>query len=217
MGKPKHRLKDGLVILFEGVDGVGKTTQLHLAQEELVQNGWPVHVTRNLGGTPIGEKLREVVFSSTARSATTDLYISVAIQTALAEHINAERKKRKIILVDRGPLSLAAYHIYGNKVGPEHGWHYADEGIKLFKPDLTLLYETKLETALTRAKRRSGKSDYYANKPKAYFQRVEKGYKDAGQRYGAVHLDASKSIQEIHQQTMIVIKDLLSKPPKNQP
>lgn len=209
MGKTK-KLSKGKVILFEGIDGVGKTTQLELAKNELSEEGRQVHATRNLGGTPIGEALREVTLSSVERSAETDLYISVAIQTALAESIEAERSQNKIVLVDRGPLSLAAYHIYGNGVSAKLGWRYADEGMKRFKPDLVIIYKTDLETALSRTKSRSGKTDYFASKPKAYFERVMKGFEDASKRYSTHILDGSGSIANIHKETMDVIEKFIS-------
>ncbi len=196
--------------MFEGIDGVGKTTQLELVQDELVKQGWPVHATRNLGGTPVGEALRKVTLSPLERSAKTDLYISVAIQTALSESIEAERLRGKIILVDRGPLSLAAYHIYGNGVDKKLGWRYADEGMACFKPDLVLLYETKLETALGRAGRRMSRTDYFASKPKSYFERVVRGFAAAAKRYPVQSIDGSKSIKAVHSETMTSINKLLA-------
>lgn len=210
MAKAKTPSKEGIVILFEGIDGVGKTTQLKLAQDELVKQGWPVHATRNLGGTPIGERLREVTLSPTERSAETDLYISVAIQTALVESVEAERSRGKVILIDRGPLSLAAYHIYGNGATEKLGWRYADEGMRRFKPDLVLLYQTDLDVALARAKRRSSKADYFASKPKNYFERVMRGFQDADERYPAHLIDASSSISTVHLETMRAINALLA-------
>jgi dTMP kinase len=207
----KAKIQKGLVILFEGIDGVGKTTQLKLAKEELAKQGLSLHATRYLGGTPIGEKLREVTLSPTERSAETDLYISVAVQTALADLVAAERSQGKIILIDRGPLSLAAYHIYGNGVSKELGWRYADDSMRRLKPDLVLLYQTKLDTALARAKRRSSKTDYFASKPKKYFERVMNGFSDASQRYPVRVINASKSISAVHQETMQAIDALLDK------
>jgi len=211
MVKPGQIHKKGLVILFEGIDGVGKTTQLRLVQEALTKLGRSVHATRNLGGTPIGEALREVTLSPTERSPETDLYISVAIQSALADSIQAERQEGKVVLVDRGPLSLAAYHIYGNGVDSQLGWRYADDGMRRFAPDLVILYQTDLDTALSRTKRRHGKTDYFASQPKAYFKRVVSGFSEASKRYPVHIINASGSIDEVHRETMTSIEKLLSK------
>jgi dTMP kinase len=210
MGAKTKHIPDGFVIIFEGVDGVGKTTQLRLAQETLEKEGFEVHATRNLGGTPIGEALRDVAFSSHHRTPETDLYISAAIQAELAESIKNERAKGRVVLVDRGPLSFAAYHVYGNGVEAALGWEFADQGITRFKPDLVILYEMELGAALDRAKRRKSQVDYYASKPKSYFENVEKGYKAAAKRYPKViTIDASKDVDTVHDLTMRKISKAL--------
>lgn len=106
-------LTDGLLVIFEGIDGSGKTTQAKLAQDALQTAGWSsLYPSRNLGGTPIGEALRKVIKSPLERPNTTNLYISVAIQEALIKVIQSERTKGSFILMDRGPISLAAYRIW---------------------------------------------------------------------------------------------------------
>lgn len=212
MGSKQKTVPGGLVVIFEGVDGVGKTTQLELVRKALVDEGWAVHATRNLGGTPLGEELRKVAFSSHDRTPETDLYISAAIQAELAESIESEYKQGKIVLIDRGPLSFAAYHIYGNGVAAALGWQFADEGIKRFRPDLVILYKMDVEVALERAKRRKGSTDYYASKPKAYFERVNQGYGIAAKRYAqkVTNFDASQSVEAVHTQTMLAVRKALA-------
>lgn len=209
----EQKITGGLVIIFEGVDGVGKTTQLDLVRDQLTDQGYEVHATRNLGGTPIGEALRKVAFSPIDRSPETDLYISAAIQAELAKSIETERSRGKIVLVDRGPLSFASYHVYGNGAETELGWQFADEGMSKFDPDLVILYEMGLDDALKRAKRRKGQTDYYASKPKKYFQRVEAGYRAAARRYSGLvaKLDASGSIDAVHSQTMGLVEEALGR------
>src|ERR1039458_4190816 len=116
MNPPDHHISGGFLIIFDGIDGVGKTTQLNLADQSLKAEGWPVSISRNLGGSPIGEALREVLLKPIDRPPTTDLHVSVAIQEALVPAIVTERQAGRLILMDRGPLSLAAYQIYGSGV-----------------------------------------------------------------------------------------------------
>ena len=63
MTRRSKTIPGGLTIIFEGVDGVGKTTQLKKVHDTLTRQGWAVHATRNLGGTPIGEELGALAFS----------------------------------------------------------------------------------------------------------------------------------------------------------
>jgi dTMP kinase len=202
-------LPDGLVIMFEGIDGVGKTTQLKLAQATLEKAGWPVLATRNLGGTPLGDELSKVVMSMLERPPLTDFYVSLAIQEPLLDVIDAARKEGRIILMDRSPLSLAAYQIYGGGVDQTLGWHHVQAGMDRLKPEAIILYETDIETALERGREHSGKADYFESKPLDYFQKVAHGYQVAADRYHATAIDAGQAIPAIQEQTMAVIAKLL--------
>jgi dTMP kinase len=206
MSNSPEGISGGLLVLFEGIDGAGKTTQRDLAHQALERAGWNVRSNRYLGGTPIGEALREVTLSPTPRSPLTDFYISVANQVALAEVVDEDRKAEKITLLDRGPLSFAAYHIYGAGVDEKIGWPRIDEGMDQLKPDLVILYDASLDILLERAKQRSGKADYFESKPREYFERVQKGYEEASKRYSVHRVDASQPIEAVHELTMEALR-----------
>lgn len=204
-------ISGGLVVIFEGLDGVGKTTQLKLAQDDLEERGYRVHPTRNLGGSPIGEELRSVMLSSLARPPAVNLYLSVAIQEALGQVINEERNKGSIILLDRGPMSLVAYQSYGDKLDKTTCWRFAEEGITKLKPEQIILYNMDIEAALVRARERnqSAKADYYESKPLSYFEDVLEGLLKGADKYAASTIDASQTIEAVHDQTMALIDKLL--------
>lgn len=205
-----HPLPAGLVIIFEGVDGVGKTTQLELARKTLEGAGWPVMATRNLGGTPIGEALREVMMSPLERPPLTDFYMSLAIQEPLIDVIDAARKEGKVILMDRGPLSLAAYQIYGGGVDETLGWPHVDKAVGRIKPDAIILYDMEPRAALGRNREHPEKASYFESKPADYFSRVASGFREAAGRYPAEVIDASRPIGEVHERTMSVIQHLFA-------
>ncbi len=205
-----HPLPDGLVIMFEGIDGTGKTTQLTAAKEALEKAGWPVLATRNLGGTPIGEALREVIMSPLERPPMTDFYTSLAIQEPLLDLIDTARSQGKIILMDRGPLSLAAYQIYGAGVDESIGWQHVGNGMDRIKPDAAILYDMDPEAALERNRKHPEKASYFENKPLDYFQKVAEGFHAAGKRYPVTTIDAGQSINDVQEQTLAVIFGLLA-------
>lgn len=211
VGMDSKTLPGGLVIVFEGIDGTGKTTQLEMAKDKLIAGGWALHTSRNLGGTPIGEKLRDVILSSFPRPEKTNLYISVAIQEALIESIKAEREQGKLILMDRGMLSLAAYEIYGGGLDPDLVWRHVDDGMARLKPDLAIIYDIDVSTALERLRLKSGGSDYFESKSAGYFERVSGGYAEAAKRFPdvCVMMDANRSVDEVHQDTMQAINRVL--------
>ena len=211
MGSDSKQINGGLVIVFDGIDGVDKSTQLELAKTQLESDNWSVLASRNLGGTPIGEELREVMLSTIDRPSMTNLYISVAIQEALLDKIEQERAKGLIILLDRGPLSLAAYEIYGSRLDEATGWQYVDAGMLRLGPELTIIYNAKTEEALDRLKSKPGQSDYFESMPLEYFERVADGYDIAAKRYEdfTVKIDAGQEVNTIHEQTMQVINQAI--------
>lgn len=195
--------------MFEGSDGVGKTTQIELTQKALEAAGWPVLSTRNLGGTPIGEALREVLLSPVERPAMTDFYVSLAIQEPLLDLIDATRKEGKIVLMDRGPLSLAAYQVFGAGVDETTGWRHVEAGMDRIRPEAVILYDMDVQQAMER-KRQRASADYFESKPADYFQRVAEGYRTAAGRYDATVIDAAQSAEVIQEQTIAIISGLLA-------
>lgn len=212
MSQTAGSVDGGLLIIFEGIDGTGKTTQLELARDKLSAEGWPVQVSRNLGGTPIGEKLREIIKSPLSRPEMTNLYVSAAIQEALVETIASERQRGKVILMDRGPTSLAAYEIYGGGLRPDLVWPYVDDGMARLKPELAIIYDVDVPAALGRIKPKSGdKADYFESQSPDYFKRVAAGYAAAAKRYGScLTIDGGQPIEAVHQQTMQAIRRTLA-------
>jgi dTMP kinase len=197
----------GLLIIFEGLDGAGKTTQLELAKDALTKQNYQVYSSHNLGGSVIGEELRKVLLSPVERPALTSFYIGVAVQEALSEVLGEQRRVGSIILLDRGPLSLVAYQSFVNDVDKDLAWQYGDQGISKFKPDKILLLNLAIEESLKRAHLRQGhaKRDYFESKPAEYFKRVNSLMQQGADRYSAISLDASKSIEDLHIDVMTQI------------
>lgn len=205
------KLSNGCVVIFEGMDGVGKTTQLELARSVLAEEDWPVYATRNLGGTPIGEELRKVMKSPLERPAATDLYIAAAIQEALIGDIGGRRQAEDLILIDRSPLSLIAYEVFGSGAEEETGWEHTNKGMLALKPELIILFKASIKESLGRIKTAKGQ-DYFDHKPIDYFERVAKGYETVAKKYeNVVLIDANRSIEEVHTDTMAVIRKTLAK------
>jgi dTMP kinase len=202
----------GLVVFFEGIDGVGKTTQLGLAYESLSADGWSLATTRAHGGTDIGEALRDVSLSDIPRPVETDFHISLAIHEALARKIDEYCEKGRIVLVDRGPLSIAAYQIYGDGMDRDTGWEAIEHDLNIFGPETNIIYTAAVSVALDRARKLSrSRVDYFESKPNEYFDLAQQGYMDAAERFGATVIDAELPIDSVHLQTMSVIQNAIGK------
>jgi dTMP kinase len=127
--------------------------------------------------------------------------------------IEAERANGKLIFMDRGPLSLAAYEIYGGGLNETLGWQHVDAGMQQIRPELTIIYTADIKTALRRAHRKVRKADYFESKPPGFFERVAKGYTAAASRYPyeTVTIDAGQPVEAVHAQTTRAIQQALDK------
>jgi dTMP kinase len=202
--------KLGKIIMWDSGDGTGKTTNIRLVREKLHTAGHDVFVTRAHGGTPIGEKLRDISLSKKlARTARTDLFISMAIHSELQPKIRHFSEAGSLVLMDRGSLSMWAYQVYGDGMSVEEAAPYIDKDLADFDPDLIICYKAGLQTMRQRMKADEGKSDYFEKKGDSYFQRVIQGYDFAAERYGAVVIDAEAPLSKVHAQTMDAINQIL--------
>lgn len=209
----------GYVVAFDGPDGVGKTVQVKLAAEYLEKQGKKIHTTRASGGTPIGEELRAVSLSPTERPPEVDVYISLAMQTALGFDLKERTGQDTICLVDRSPLAVIAYNVVGSELpDPKQGFEACRQLLQLWNIDLLIIFTASQETVNQRRQIRSTtdavqSNNYFENQDEAYHARVRQGYEQAVQyvkdhpEWGItlVEIDATPSIEEVHES---VIKEL---------
>ncbi len=172
----KH-IEGGLVIAFDGLDGAGKTTQLELAANYLHDKGYGVITARHSGGTPIGERLREVSLSDTPRTAETDIFISMAMGVALADKLQKCREDGSICLVDRSPLALLAYNCYGSQFNDrKRAENFMRELLVREKIDLLIVFTADQKVLDERMSARPKTRDYFEKQGQDFFTRVQKGY-----------------------------------------
>ncbi|MBU4532968.1 MAG: dTMP kinase [Eubacteriales bacterium] len=164
-------------IVFEGIDGVGKTTQINLLQDRLTAAGLRVLVTREPGGTRLGEIIRGVllnpVHSEMAPETESLLYVAARAQF-VREVVRPALADGMVVLSDRYADSTLAYQGYGRRLdvarlGEINGLATGD-----LHPALTVLLDLPVEAALARtgAKER----DRLEQETGAFYQRVRDGY-----------------------------------------
>ena len=201
----------GLIVYFDGPDGVGKTTQLKLAAEQLQAAGHEVFVTRALGGNPISDSLSEAMMSAQPRPPETDLYIALAAQYASLQDIESRRNSGQIVLIDRSPLSIIAYQVFAGGIDSETGYREAAELLGKVQPNLILIYTASPETRLQRREARNQQEghNYFEKMPPAYHEETAKGYLEAASRLGATIIDSEAATEVVHETTMQKILALL--------
>ena len=148
----------GLFITFEGMDGSGKTTQMHRLAARLRALGRTVLETAEPGGTPIGMKIRRILLDAANQelSPTTEVLLYFASRSQnVDEWIASALDRGEIVLADRFTDSSLVYQGCGRDLGVDT--ILALEGIACrgLKPDLTLLVDIDAETSLARARARN--------------------------------------------------------------
>ena len=119
----------GIFIALEGIEGSGKSTQAALLGEWLEESGIPCRLTREPGGTELGESIRQLLLHGGAMPAVAELLLMLAARTALlAEVVRPALAGGGVVVADRYSLSTLAYQGYGRELdlvgrcGAPSGW-----------------------------------------------------------------------------------------------
>ena len=200
----------GKFITFEGVDGAGKSTHLANFVAGLRAAGVEVVLTREPGGTPLGEKLREILLHQTMDTHTEALLMFTARQEHLAQVIRPALAAGKWVVSDRFSDASFAYQGGGRgmdweKLRQLEAWVHAD-----LQPDLTLFFDLPIEVARERLNR-DGNLDKFEREQDDFFRRVRDGYHrrmtEQPQRY--VCIDSSRTLDEVAAQCQAVLAQVL--------
>jgi len=165
----------GRFITFEGIDGAGKSTQLDVAAATLRDRGIDLIVTREPGGTALGESLRELILQHPMRPDTETLLLFAARAEHLAQVIRPALAAGRWVLCDRFTDATYAYQAGGRGVPAERiealeRWVHAD-----LQPDLTLLFDVPPEVAAARLARARA-ADRFEAEDLAFFRAVRAQY-----------------------------------------
>ncbi|MBD5397906.1 dTMP kinase [bacterium] len=134
----------GLFITFEGGEGVGKTTQTKIIAEKLRQKGYTVITTREPGGTPLGEKIREILLKGDIdkMSPMTEALLFTAVRRDHFEHvIKPNVDAGNIVLCDRYMDTTNAYQGFAHGLSIEKMESLYNLAIGDFKPNLTIIFD----------------------------------------------------------------------------
>ena len=192
----------GRFITLEGIEGVGKSTQLANAAAHLRGRGVELLVTREPGGTPLAEALRALVLQPRNEpiAATAELLMIFAARAShVAEVIAPALGRGCWVLCDRFTDSTEAYQGAGGGAAVSSIRQLADIAHSGLTPDLTLLLDAPPDLARTRVASRGMSLDRFEGEGEAFFMRVRSGYLAiAGREPARVRLiDATHSEPEV--------------------
>lgn len=178
----------GLFITFEGIDGAGKSTHIAGLAEAFRAQGRAVTLTREPGGTPLAEKLRELVLNDPMDPLSEALLMFAARRDHLQQVIEPALARGDVVLCDRFTDATFAYQGAGRGFDLDvlrqlERWVQAlpDQNDRLRQPDLTVWFDLPPAVA---AERLAGARlpDRFESQPLAFFERVAAGYGDRMQR-----------------------------------
>jgi dTMP kinase len=171
-------------ITFEGIEGSGKTTQMRLLYEHLRDRDVPVVVTREPGGTVIGERIRAILLDPTTKGliprAELFLYGAARLQH-IEEVIQPAIDAGKTVLCDRFMDATVAYQGYGRGIPLSEVKVMSSLVTVDLRPDLTILLDLPVETGLRRARERNeadaaSATSRFEQEDLEFHQRVREGY-----------------------------------------
>ncbi|MGB5718933.1 MAG: dTMP kinase [Gammaproteobacteria bacterium] len=193
----------GKFITVEGIEGVGKTTNIEFIHQQLLAAGKDVVVTREPGGTPLGEAIRGLLLDPayTGMDSTCELQLMFAARAQhLAQVIWPALDRGQWVLCDR--FTDATYAYQGGGRGIDGGVIARLEDLVQgdFRPDVTLLLDVPVEIGLSRAGKR-GELDRFEQEQVGFFERVRSCYLAMAEQYGERYriIDASLPLEQVQQ------------------
>ena len=196
---------------FDGVDGVGKSTQIRLLADWLRGQGRDVVICRDPGGTPLGEKLRALLLDHhdvpMHRRAEMLLYMASRAQL-VEEVIRPALAAGKIVVSDRYLLANVVYQAHGGGLDPDDVWRVGAVTVGGVMPTFVFLLDMPAEKAAARIQR---SPDRMESRGLDYLERVRQGFlTEAGRFPQQIEvISADQPIDVIHQQVVTAARRLL--------
>lgn len=197
----------GKFVTFEGIDGAGKSSHVDWFADRLRERGKAVRVSREPGGTPIGERLRDLLLGEPMHLETETLLMFAARREHLAQVIEPALERGEWVVCDR--FSDASYAYQGGGRGLDRGklqilehWVHGH-----LQPDLTLLFDLPFEVARQRIAQATRSLDRFEQERADFHERVRHAYLDrAAANAGRIRvIHADRSLDDIRNELEEVV------------
>lgn len=204
----------GLFIVMEGPDGSGKTTQINLLKEYLEEAGYECLITREPGGTVIGEEIRQLILNPEHKemSPVTEMLLYAASRAQLVhEVIGPALEEGKIVISDRFVDSSIVYQGIARKLGISTVSAVNAPGIGIYRPDGIFFIDLSEEEGLRRKKEQKN-LDRMEQEGIDFHHMVSEGYRKVlSGRPEVMKIDGGRSIDTIQKKIRNHVDELLKK------
>lgn len=207
-------MQRGLFITVEGIDGSGKSTQVRRLARWLEGQGYPVTVTREPGGTPVGEKIRQIVLDvdNGAITPVTEMLLFAAARAQhVAQIIVPALEAGHIVLCDRFVDSSIAYQAYARGLGEGDVLTVNLLAVQGVMPDLTLFLDISPEEGAARQQARPDKANRLDQETPRFFTQVRQGFTALKERYPGriARIDGGQPEEDVYIAARAAISRLL--------
>ena len=204
----------GLFIVMEGPDGSGKTTQINLLKEYLSKAGYECLITREPGGTVIGEEVRQLILNPEYKemSPVTEMLLYAASRAQLVhEVIGPALEEGKVVISDRFVDSSIVYQGIARKLGISTVSAVNAPGIGIYRPDGIFFIDLSEDEGLRRKKEQK-KLDRMEQESIEFHHMVSEGYRKVlADRSEVIKIDGNKEIDIIQKKIRNHVDELLKK------
>jgi len=203
----------GLFITLEGIEGAGKSTVARAICDWLGARGMRAILTREPGGTPLAERVRQIVLErgeERLTAATETLLMFAARGIHVENLIRPALERGDCVVCDRFTDASRAYQGAARGIDPEWIESLAGHVQGGLQPDCTLLLDLPVPVGLERARSRHAATDRFEAEAQAFFERVRAGYLELARREpGRIHvIDAAVPLAAVERQVAAVLERL---------
>jgi dTMP kinase len=206
-------MKQNRFISFEGIEGCGKTTQIAILSAFLKKKSIPHMITREPGGTGVGEGIRKILLNSETihLTAASELLLFYASRSQnILEKIKPALDRGELVICDRYYHASMAYQGYGRGISLDFIHKLTDLVCHPFRPDLTFLLDIEPEVGLARARARNhARADNegrFEAEDLEFYNRVRDGYLELASEDERMQLIyADRPVEAVHRQILTLL------------
>jgi dTMP kinase len=208
---PKNKIHKMIFISIEGCDGSGKTTQARILQQKLINSGLDVVLTKEPGGSKLGNIMRGILLSNEISDSMTEFLLLSAARRDHILEIEKFLSQGKVVITDRFSDSSIAYQGYAKGLDIEKIELITEIVTNGFMPKITILLDVSLDVMAERMKGSEDHKTFYDMKGIDFHKKVKDGFLSIAAKYPEriVVVNGDKSLEEVSDEIWNIVSESL--------